>query len=170
MGAGDREFAELSAPLGRRLARMDVHLLTGGGAGTMAAVSRAFAAVPGRAGLVVGVLPFAEEGDARGRAASYPNPWVELPIRTHLDRSGAEPTSRNHVNVLTSDVVVALPGGPGTASEAALALEYGRPLVLLGDPGRAERLGARAVVAATVADAVEFVRRAVFPRRGERRP
>jgi hypothetical protein len=53
-------------------------------------------------------------------------------IRTHLaargDR-GAGPDSRNHVNVLSSDVVVALPGGPGTASEVALALEYGRPVV-----------------------------------------
>ena len=29
--------------------------------------------------------------------------------------------SRNHVNVLSSDVVVALPGGPGTLSELRLA-------------------------------------------------
>ena len=37
--------------------------------------------------------------------------------------------SRNHINILTSDAIVALPGGAGTASEVALALSYGRPIV-----------------------------------------
>ena len=37
--------------------------------------------------------------------------------------------SRNHLNVLSSDVVIVLPGGAGTASEARLALRYGRPAV-----------------------------------------
>ena len=32
-------------------------------------------------------------------------------------------------NVLTSDVIVVLPGGAGTASEIELAIEYGRPIV-----------------------------------------
>jgi predicted Rossmann-fold nucleotide-binding protein len=42
---------------------------------------------------------------------------------------------RNVVNVLTSRVVVAVgAGGPGTASEVALALKYGRPVVLLAVP------------------------------------
>jgi len=55
-----------------------------------------------------------------------------VPILTHLPLSGirgAEPLSRNHINVLSSDVVVALPGTAGTANEVALALCYGRPLV-----------------------------------------
>jgi len=96
----------------------------------MAAVSRAFHETPDRAGAVVGVLP----GDAEsGRPfAGYPNRWVELAIRTHLPLSGARGTealSRNHVNVLTADVVVALPGGQGTASEVVLALRYGRPVI-----------------------------------------
>jgi predicted Rossmann-fold nucleotide-binding protein len=37
--------------------------------------------------------------------------------------------SRNHINVLTPDVIVALPGGSGTASEVKLALLYDKPLV-----------------------------------------
>jgi len=43
--------------------------------------------------------------------------------------SGTEPMSRNHINVLSSNVLVALPGGAGTASEVSLALRYGRPLI-----------------------------------------
>ena len=168
MGSGVRAHAELAAPLGRGLAGMGVHLLTGGGGGVMAAVSRAFAEVEDRAGLALGVLPAdgsdgfhrtsrragraggAESGDAESEPAQwepppgYPNPWVEVAVRTHLDARGAagdSASSRNHVNVLSSDVVVALPGGQGTASEVALALRYGRPLVLLGDVGRAAALG-----------------------------
>ena len=64
----------------------------------------------------------------------YPNPWVELAIRTHLPLSGEQGTdreSRNHINVLTSDVVIALPGGAGTRSELTLALRYGKPVAVL---------------------------------------
>ena len=125
---------------------MGVHLLTGGGGGVMTAVSRAFARVEDRAGLVVGVLPGGAGGGSGGAELGgppppgYPNPWVELAIRTHLAARGVAgdtPDSRNHVNVLSSDVVVALPGGAGTASEVELALRYGRPLVVLGAAGRA---------------------------------
>ncbi len=75
----------------------------------MASVSRAFAEVEGRAGLVVGVLPRSDKGAEAGDMPGYPNRWVELLVRTHLGRDGASRDSRNHVNVLTSDVVVALP-------------------------------------------------------------
>lgn len=131
MGSGSRGWQERAGPLGRWLARRGVHLLTGGGPGVMASVSRAFHEVEARRGLVIGVLRAGATPGAT--AAGYPNPWVELPIVTHLPLSGErgrEPGSRNHINVLTADVVVALPGGPGTASEVALALEYDRPLVV----------------------------------------
>jgi predicted Rossmann-fold nucleotide-binding protein len=55
-----------------------------------------------------------------------------MAVQTHLPlsgHSGAEPMSRNHINVLSSNVLVALPGGSGTASEVALALRYGRPVI-----------------------------------------
>lgn len=96
----------------------------------MSAVSEAFSEIPDRRGLVIGVLPGAADG-ATPREG-YPNPWVEMALLTHLPlsgRRGAEPMSRNHINVLSSHVLVALPGGPGTSSEVALALRYGRPLV-----------------------------------------
>ena len=79
MGSGVDEHRDRAQPLGRWLGRQDVHLLTGGGRGVMAAVSEAFHGVPGRRGLVIGILP----GEATGRPLDgYPNPWVEIPIRT----------------------------------------------------------------------------------------
>jgi uncharacterized protein (TIGR00725 family) len=130
MGAGREGHRALARPVGVLVAELGFHLLTGGGPGVMAEVSRAFVETPRRDGLAIGVLP--------GGAASkpgYPNPYVELAIRTHLPLTGEEgtrPESRNHVNVLSADRVVALPGGAGTRSEVVLALRYGRPLRLFG--------------------------------------
>ena len=129
LGSGTEAHEELAAPLGAALAGMGVHLLTGGGDGVMGAVSEAFAGETDREGLVLAVLP----GDASGASpAGYPNPWVELPVRTHLPLSGNQGTdaaSRNHLNVLTADVLIALPGSAGTRSELDLALRYARPVV-----------------------------------------
>ena len=69
---------------------------------------------------------------------------------------------RNVINVLSSDVVVACRGTGGTLSEIALALRFGRPVVLLDfDPGEAF-LSAAAPdpewsLAATPAEAAELV-------------
>ncbi len=96
----------------------------------MAAVSKAFYDTPNRRGLVIGVLP-CDESMEKPRDG-YPNRWVEIPVMTHLplggDR-GAEPMSRNHINVLTADVIVALSGDAGTLSEVQLALKYERPVI-----------------------------------------
>ena len=131
MGSHGHAHAERARRVGEWVARQGYHLLTGAGGGVMGAVTEAFAGVPDRAGLAIGVVP-----SVRGRPGTplpgYPNPWVEIPIRAHLDSGGPagdEPNSRNHVNVLTSTVVILLPGGAGTASEARLALRYGRPCV-----------------------------------------
>jgi hypothetical protein len=65
----------------------------------------------------------------------YPNDWIELAIYTHLPDSGAAGTlhtSRNHINVLSADAIVALPGGEGTRSEMWLATQYRVPAVALG--------------------------------------
>ena len=161
MGAGAHTHEELAVPLGRRLARLGVHLLTGGGTGVMTSVARAFAEVEDRAGLVIGVLPLAEAVGDPDAPAEYPNPWVEVPIRTHMGKLGADPFSRNHINVLTSDVVVALPGSSGTASEVALSIHYGRPLVLYGDLDRARDLPGEVATASSVDEVMAFVRAAL---------
>lgn len=114
--------------LGRQLSTRRVNLLSGGGGGMMLAVCRGFASSTSRIGKVIGVIPgpLPREG--------YPNSFVEILIRTHLP--GHDPlaeTSRNHINVLSSDAVIALPGGPGTSAEVELARRYQRPVcVFLG--------------------------------------
>lgn len=132
MGSGREAHADRAVAIGTWLASAGVHLLTGGGGGVMAAVSRAFAHVPDRQGLVIGIIPGRVSDAAYTPLPGYPNAWVEVPIFTHLPLSGTQGTeamSRNHINILSSDVIIALPGSSGTASEVALALQYRRPLV-----------------------------------------
>lgn len=59
--------------------------------------------------------------------AGYPNPYTEIVIRTQCPLSmhpmtGTELSSRNHINILSSDIVIALPGSSGTWSEIQLAI------------------------------------------------
>jgi uncharacterized protein (TIGR00725 family) len=132
MGSGSDPDEARASALGGWLAGRGFHLLTGGGGGVMAAVSHAFANTSGRAGLVIGILPAEADDRLCGPPPGYPNPWVEVAIRTHLPLSGArgeEPLSRNHINVLSADAVIALAGGTGTLSEVRLALAYRRPVV-----------------------------------------
>lgn len=161
LGSGEKEHADKAEPLGRWLATQQAHLLTGAGRGVMAAASRAFAAVPDRAGLVVGITPCGE--DPALPRPGFPNPFVELAILTHLPLSGAsgtEPLSRNHINVLSSNVLIALPGGAGTASEVALALRYRRPIAAYVD-SRSDitPLPEEVPVLRTLAEVQTFVRR-----------
>ena len=132
LGSGGVAHQERARALGHWLASQGVHLLTGGGGGVMSAVSRAFSEVPARRGLVIGIVPSATAETASKPRQGYPNPWVEIAVFTHLHtsgRDGTDPMSRNHINVLSSNVLVALPGGAGTASEVALALRYHRPVI-----------------------------------------
>ncbi len=126
MGAGEGATAEvvaLAEELGERISNRGWVLLTGGRpAGVMAAASRGAARVDGH--LVVGVLP--DEGDGEERQGTAE---VDLALFTGMGKA------RNVINVLSSDVVVVCGGGgPGTASEAAHALNAGRPLILLAVP------------------------------------
>lgn len=145
-GSGSEPHSEQSAELGAWLATRKVHLLTGGGGGVMHAVSHAFATAPARDGLVIGIVPGQWDGMGEGckPPAGYPNPLVEVPIFTHLPHSGKKGTlasSRNHINVLTGDVIVILPGRWGTAAEADLAVRYNKPAIAwLGDSNQFEGL------------------------------
>ena len=135
-----------SAEVGRLIATLGVDLLTGGGSGVMEATSRAFFETSPRQGIVIGVLPGKvrslrelEERSATDvayeLASGYPNAWVELGIYTHLPDSGVEGTlgsSRNHIDVLSADAVVALPGREGTESEVWLATQYNVPVIAYG--------------------------------------
>lgn len=92
-------------------------VLTGGRPlGVMAAACAGAKEVPGS--LTLGILP-----DSTGGVGAD----VDLAVFTGMG------DARNAINVLTSDVVVACGvEGPGTASEVALALKAGKPVILLG--------------------------------------
>lgn len=168
MGSSTRAFEDLAVPLGRWLASAGVHLLTGGGVGTMEAVSRAFADVQPRAGLVVGVLPADLPDGIAVPRAGYPNPSVEIAIFTHLPLSGitgTDPRSRNHINILSSDVVIVLPGNEGTESEMTLAVRYGKPVItFFGDHAVEWQPPQGVPVARTMAEVERFVRDALAKR------
>ena len=157
IGSGVDEHDDLAQPLGQWLAGQDVHLLTGGGSGVMEAVSRSFHSVPDRRGLVIGVLP----GEAGRSPEGYPNPWVEIPIATHLPFSGEQGTkvrSRNHINVLSADAIIVLPGGAGTASEVDLAIKYRKPLAAFAiEPGDLSKLPPDVSVYQTIDEIKAFV-------------
>ncbi|QDU73562.1 hypothetical protein Pan97_05380 [Bremerella volcania] len=160
MGSGKDDHLELSLELGWLLGTLGVHLLTGGGRGTMAAVSEAFARTHDRRGMVLGILP--SDHSRTKPKADYPNDWVEIPIVTHLPHSGergTESTSRNHINILTSDAIVALPGGPGTSTEVQLAIRYGKPIIAyLGTTGGIPDLPQDVAVATTIDQVEAFLR------------
>ncbi|MCE5191040.1 MAG: LOG family protein [Actinomycetia bacterium] len=126
--------------LGSLIAAENWVLLTGGRAsGVMDACSQG-ARVAG--GFVVGVLPDVDTL----RASSA----LDIAICTGFG------DARNVVNVLSSDVVIALPGGAGTLSEVALALSARKPMIALGwDPGAAARAAGRIIDADTPEAAIE---------------
>jgi len=123
MGAGselDEEERLLAFTLGAMIAQRGWVLLTGGSAcGVMDAASEG---AHSSGGLVIGVLK-SETGSEGSR-------FLDVAIKTGMG------DARNVINVLTSDVVIALPGGPGTLSEVALGLKSGKTVIVVGwDPG-----------------------------------
>lgn len=106
--------------LGRLIAEAGWVLLTGGrDEGVMDAASRGARQA---GGLVLGILP----DDGPGNASEH----LDVAVYTGMG------DARNVVNVLSSRIVIALPGGAGTLSEVAHALNAGRPVITCGwDPG-----------------------------------
>jgi uncharacterized protein (TIGR00725 family) len=139
---------EVAFRLGQLLAEADWVVLTGGrDAGVMREVNRGAKTVPGS--LTVGILPSATASVAAG---------VDVAIVTEMHNA------RNNINVLSSHVVIAFgDGGPGTASEVALALKAGKPVILLGADELSQRffgrLGAgKVITVATPEEAAEAAR------------
>jgi len=118
MGGGDASptVADAAFEMGQRIAGQGWILLNGGrNAGVMAASARgAFE----KGGITVGILP--------GETTDGISEHIAIPVLTGMGMA------RNCINVLSSTVVVAFPGGTGTISEIAIALKYGRPVILVG--------------------------------------
>jgi uncharacterized protein (TIGR00725 family) len=146
---GDAALIALARALGAAIAGEGWVLLNGGRDCGVMAASAEGASLAG--GLVVGVLP----DDDTHRAS----PHIDIPIRTGMG------DARNAINVLSSDVVIALNGGAGTLSEIALALKAGRPVIALDfDPGTgfaAYAASGDLQSASSVAEAVAMARAAV---------
>lgn len=167
MASGTDAHIDLSEPLGRLLASLSVNLLTGGGRGVMESVASAFVSAKPRLGISIGVIPSSKR-DPTQRIPGYPNPHVQLVITTHLPdrgRNGHLVTSRNHINILSSDVIVALPGSHGTESELRLAGEYGKKTAIFhADPAAIERFPTDIARYDDIADLEAFLRAALnFP-------
>ena len=130
IGSATEAHHERSTAVGLYLAQAGVHLLTGGGGGVMAAVSKSFVEGAPERGLAIGIIPCEPTKPTKAKRG-YPNASVELCIRTHLDGTDGPKShsSRNHINVLSADLVVRLPGGQGTQAEWELAEAYERPRV-----------------------------------------
>ncbi|WP_423760396.1 DNA-binding protein [Burkholderia sp. NLJ2] len=172
MGSGKEPWLAFSEPLGAWLAQAGFNLLTGGGQGVMLAVARAFAGVPGRAGRSIGILPTQADPLAGFVPLDgYPHPFVEIPILTPLPRRepGADPQTinRNYVNVLSSDLIVALPGGHGTAEEISLARRWDKPLVCFGPDGAFRELAVGAACTSSLDDVIRFVEDAFAPEQAQ---
>ncbi|HPF70798.1 MAG TPA: DNA-binding protein [Candidatus Krumholzibacteria bacterium] len=142
--ADERTLAS-ARELGRRIAEGGWVLLSGGR--PTGAMQASITGAHEAGGLTVGVL----FDDDKAQAAE----GLDIVIPTGM---GA---ARNIINVLASDVVVACRGNGGTLSEIAMALRFGRPVVLLDfDPGAAflDQCGpGRWSLAATPAEAVAQV-------------
>ena len=115
-GCATPEVLQAAEELGHLIAARGWILLNGGRAAGVMQASAKGAREAG--GFVVGVVPGVDDGGASDH--------LDLCIVTGMGEA------RNVINVLSSDVVVACPGGAGTASEVALAVKSGRLVVLMG--------------------------------------
>jgi uncharacterized protein (TIGR00725 family) len=116
MGGGQASAPDIQAAyeLGALIAVQGWILLNGGrNAGIMDASAKG---ARDQGGITVGILP----DDSIHRVSEH----IKIPIVTGMG------DARNNINVLTSNIVVACPGGAGTISEIALALKNEKQVIL----------------------------------------
>ena len=114
MGAGQcsKEIYSLAEQVGQLIAQHGAILICGGRSGVMEAAAKGAKAV---GGITVGILP--DEDDLGA------NPYIDIPVVTGMGNG------RNVINILSSQVIIAISGGYGTLSEIALALKAQIPVV-----------------------------------------
>ena len=122
MGPGEsatKEDCDLAYELGKTLAMENYIVLSGGrNCGVMDAAMKGAKDGGGR---TIGILP--------GNNKSGMSRYVDIPIITGMGNA------RNIINVLTSEVVVAIGESLGTSSEIALALKVKKPVLALNTSG-----------------------------------
>ncbi len=117
MGPGEnatKKDVELAYNLGKKIAENHYILLNGGrNVGVMEASSKGARV---NNGVVIGILP----GNTKEQCSEF----ITVPIITGIGNA------RNSINILTSDIIVAIGRGAGTYAEIALALKLRKPLIL----------------------------------------
>lgn len=111
---GEPHQLAAAAAVGERLAMMGCVVLCGGKGGVMEAVCRGVAAA---GGFSIGLLPEPDDAEA--------NPFVSVALPTGIG------SARNTLIASGGAALVAIGGGPGTLSEIAFALHFGRPVLAL---------------------------------------
>ncbi len=106
------EVYNLAREVGYLIGSKGAILICGGRGGVMEASAKGAREA---GGITIGILP--------GASASEANPYIDIPIVTDLGNA------RNAINVLTSQVIIAIHGSFGTLAEIALALKCHTPVV-----------------------------------------
>ena len=118
---------KLAYEVGEEVALKGAVLITGGLGGVMEAASKGAKA---RGGLVVGIIPQDEK--------RYANAYCDVVIPTGLGHS------RNFVTAYSGDAVIVVGGGVGTAIEAGVAYQKGKPIIAIkGSGGTADKIGGK---------------------------
>jgi uncharacterized protein (TIGR00725 family) len=136
--------------LGKFIAGQEWILLSGGrNKGVMHSASRGASE---NGGLTLGILP--------GEDYTALSEYIDIPVLTGMGNA------RNNINVLTSNVIVAIGTGPGTISEISLAVKSGKDVVLLNSSNEARELfrnvgNEKVYIADNVEEAVEILHRLV---------
>jgi uncharacterized protein (TIGR00725 family) len=120
----DDHAYRLAYEIGAEVAFHGGALITGGLGGVMEAASKG---AKDRGGLVVGIIPQHEKG--------YANAYCDVVIATGLGHA------RNFVTAHSGDAVIVVGGGVGTAIEAGVAYQKGKPIIALrGSGGTADQI------------------------------
>ncbi len=122
------ERATLAHDVGVLVARLGAHLLTGASYAVTEAAAEGFTSVKRRRGVCIGTVARDTAGafdKANGGAdgTPYPNRYIELAMITTVPdvEKAQDDAGRNRLNVLTSNVIIALPGTTGTRNELLTA-------------------------------------------------
>jgi len=107
----------IAEEVGRWVAKHNATLLCGGRGGVMEAACRG---AKEEGGITVGILPFSRE---------EANPFVDIILPTGIGNL------RNFILVKSADAVIAICGRWGTLNEISLAMELGKPLILIKGTG-----------------------------------
>jgi uncharacterized protein (TIGR00725 family) len=99
-------------------------------------------------GLTVGILP--------GEDYTALSEYVDIPVLTGMGNA------RNNINILTSNVIVAIGTGPGTISEISLAIKSGKEVILLNSSKEVNELfrymgNEKVHIAGSVDEAIELL-------------